>query len=323
MNEFKLKAYIADKVNDIFEKFIYKTCQQVYRRRISENDYHWSVIWNDACYHKIGFRFMDESIPNRVMIYEFDGSLINTNCFVWGYPSVLAEIPSHNTMENGSLIKELWDYIHWILINDPSIVNEYREFIKSIHQDEQSKRALNSWYGMLSSKLYVETAQALSESQRYEETKRANILKALSEALGMPIITSFQWDKYPGQEDDINCILNGPKKYNKEENNMIIPGIKNVFFNEMKRTTTVVFLDHTSVIVKCTDNDEFYPEMGLAMAIARRYFGSRTKLKKAVDKWVATSAPKNEQLRKKAARKAEKEAAKVEHFKAQSESYME
>ena len=65
MNEFKLKTYIADKANDIFEKFIYKTCQQVYRRRISENDYHWSVIWNDACYHKIGFRFMDESIPQQ------------------------------------------------------------------------------------------------------------------------------------------------------------------------------------------------------------------------------------------------------------------
>lgn len=104
---------------------------------------------------------------------------------------------------------------------------------------------------------------------------------------------------------------------------MIISGIKNVFFNEVKKTTTVVFLDHTSVIVKCTDNDNFDPEMGLAMAIARRCFGSRTKLKKAVDKWVATSAHKNEQLRKKAARKAEKEAAKVEHFKAQSESYME
>lgn len=156
-----------------------------------------------------------------------------------------------------------------------------------------------------------------------EETEKANILKALSEALGMPIITSFQWDRYPGQEEDINCILNGPKKYNKEEYVMVLSGIKNVFFNEVKKTTTVVFNDHTSVIVKCTDNDHFDPEMGLAMAIARRYFGSRTKLKKAVDKWVKTSAPKNEQLKKKAVRKAEKVAAKIEHFKAQSESYME
>ena len=316
MNEFKLKTYIADKVNDIIEKFIYKTCQQVYRRRISENDYHWSVIWNDACYHKIGFRFMDESIPNRVMIYEFDGSLINTNCFVWGYPSVLAEIPSHNTMENGSLIKELWDYIHWILINDPSIVNEYREFTKSVHQDEQSKRALNSWYGMLSpnlfdkaKELYVETAQALSESQSYEKANRVIVgLKELSESLEMPIITESQ-----------SCLLSG---YNGKKIT-IMPDIKSVFFNEVKKTTTVVFNDDTSVVVKCTNKDEFDPEVGLAMALTKKLVGSRAKFQKLVDEWVATSAPKNEQLRKKAARKAEKEAAKVEHFKAQSESYME
>lgn len=155
-----------------------------------------------------------------------------------------------------------------------------------------------------------------------EETEKANILKALSEALGMPIITSFQWDRYPGQEEDINCILNGPKKY-KEEKTMFIPEIKNVFFNEVKKTTTVVFNDHTSVIVKCTDKDEFNPEMGLAMALVRKCFGSRSKFQKAVAKWVATSAPKNEQLKKKAARKAEREAAKIEHAKAQAESYME
>lgn len=136
-----------------------------------------------------------------------------------------------------------------------------------------------------------------------EEAKKFNILKELSESLVMPIITSSQ--------------------SNREENSMIIPDIKNVFFNEVKKTTTVVFNDHTSVVVKCTDNDEFDPEMGLAMALTRRYFGSRTTLKKAVAKWVATSAPKNEKLKKKAARKAEKEATQIEHLKAQFDSYME
>lgn len=116
---------------------------------------------------------------------------------------------------------------------------------------------------------------------------------------------------------------NTPTCQNKEENSMVIPDIKNVFFNEVKKATTVMFNDHTSVVVKCAENDTFDPEVGLAMAITKKMFGSRTKLQKVVDKWVANSAPKNEQLRKKATRKAEKEAAKIEHFKAQTESYME
>ena len=116
---------------------------------------------------------------------------------------------------------------------------------------------------------------------------------------------------------------NTPTCHNKEENGMTIPHIKNVFFNEVKKATTVMFNDHTSVVVKCAENDTFDPEIGLAMALTKKMFGSRTKLQKVVDKWIANSAPNNEQLRKKAVRKAEKEAAKIEHFKAQGESYME
>ena len=105
--------------------------------------------------------------------------------------------------------------------------------------------------------------------------------------------------------------------------NFDVPDIKSVFFNEVKKTTTVVFNDDTSVVVKCTDKDEFDPEVGLAMALTKKLVGSRAKFQKLVDEWVANSVPKNEQLKKKAARKAEREATKIEHAKAQAESYME
>ena len=135
------------------------------------------------------------------------------------------------------------------------------------------------------------------------------------------IIRNDEWvNRHTGRFTYAN---NTPTCQNKEENGMTIPDIKNVFFNEVKKATTVVFNDHTSVVVKCAENDTFDPEIGLAMALTKKMFGSRTKLQKVVDKWVASSAPKNEQLRKKALRKAEKEAAKIEHFKAQAESYME
>lgn len=299
MSEDKIKAYIANKVCDLVENF-FKTKIEVFdfQRVGSSGEYRWGIAGSHLGLCKIGFNFLETS--NRLCFYMCDWHDVHTDCFVWEYPNRLVDVfsQSHPRMIPGSLMIELWKYFDWEM-TEGNIQSEYKRFLSSIHRNEQTKIEINARYGLESIALD-------------EETKRANILNGLSEALRMPITSCQSWNTYPGLQDDINCILNGPKKYNKEENNMIIPGIKNVFFN-----------DRTSVIVKCTDNDHFDPEMGLAMAIARRYFGSRTKLKKAVDKWVKTSAPKNEQLKKKAARKAEKEAAKVEHFKAQSESYME
>jgi len=291
MNENIIKSYIINKVSMIVKNFIETTAWRVDRLFISaiKEEYLWSVTSCNGTLSRIGFRFME---PNKLCFYEFNHWGEEIDCFVWEFPNIIVDAPSH-PMSASSLMRELWRYIHRTMM-DTDIQSEYKSFLASINR--KPKLNLNALYGS--------TSMSLDE-----ETKKANILKGLSEALGMPIITSSQ-----------TCKLSS---YNKEEYVMIIPGIENVFFNEVKKTTTVVFLDHTSVIVKCTDNDHFDPEMGLAMAIARRYFGSRTKVKKAVDKWVATSAPKNEQLRKKAARKAEKEAAKVEHFKAQTESYME
>lgn len=200
-------------------------------------------------------------------------------------------------------MRELWRHIHRTMMNT-NIQSDYNSFLASINQ--KPKLNLNARYGLTTIPIHEAAARVVADA-----------IKAAGDSL-----LCQSWHRYPGQEDDINCILNGPKKY-KEEKTMFIPEIKNVFFNEVKKTTTVVFNDHTSIIVKCTDKDEFDPEMGLAMALVRKCFGSRSKFQKAVAKWVATSAPKNEQLRKKAARKAEKEAAKVEHFKAQTESYME
>lgn len=312
MSEDKIKAYIGQKVAGLVEDFL-KTSSDWSNYQINEsamkyNNYRWMVAWSHAGLNEFGFDFLGS---NRLGFYTINSHGIHTDCFVWEYPNRLVDVFSreHPSMMPGSLMVELWKYFDWEM-SKGNIQSEYKRFIASIHRNEATKTELNTRYGLVSIALD-------------EETKRANILNGLSEALRMPITSCQSWNTYPGQEDDINCILNGPRNINKEENIMIISGIKNVFFNEVKKTTTVVFLDHTSVIVKCTDNDHFDPEMGLAMALARKLFGSRSKFQKTVAKWVATSAPKNEQLRKKAARKAEKEAAKVEHFKAQSESYME
>ena len=321
MSEEKIKAYIANKVCDLVENF-FKTmsekidCQRSKSSTMMHNDYCWMMNIGSSYgrLSKLGFDFLGS--PDRVGFYTVNPYGVHVDYFIWEYPNRLVDVFSrtHPYMPHGTFMTELWKYFDWEMTKG-NIQSEYKRFLSSIHRNERPKIELNTRYGMVS----------MSPSQRYEEAKKVTAaLKEVTESLVMPMITSCQtWNTYPGLQDDINCILNGAKKYNKEENVMIISGIKNVFFNEVKKTTTVVFNDHTSIIVKCTDRDTFDPEMGLAMALARKCFGSRSKFQKAVAKWVATSAPKNEQLRKKAARKAEKEAAKVEHFKAQSESYME
>lgn len=314
MNEDKIRGFVGQRVATIVENFIETNCEWNHQRNVSNDEYWWTVVGAHGRPCKIGFEF--SGTPNKLCFYMYNDYGVLTNWFGWEYPDRITDIysqPSHSMgPDSDSLMKDLFGYINHLMLNT-NIRSEYRRFFVSIHQEEQAKMNLNARYGLTTIPSY------------YETKKNVHVLKELSELLEMPIITSCQKrNMFPDQEAVINCILNqGLTKNNKEENNMIIPGIKNVFFNEVKRTTTVVFIDHTSVIVKCTDNDKFDPEMGLAMALARKCFGSRSKLQKAVAKWVKTSAPKNEQIREKVRKKAEKEAAQIEHAKAQAESYME
>jgi hypothetical protein len=60
------------------------------------------------------------------------------------------------------------------------------------------------------------------------------------------------------------------------------PKPKNVVFNN---TTTIVFWsDGTKTISKLMDGDTFDPEHGVAMCVAKKIFGSHSKLRKFVKK---------------------------------------
>lgn len=93
----------------------------------------------------------------------------------------------------------------------------------------------------------------------------------------------------------------------------IIPIIDNVYFNNPY--TTVKWKDHTTTTVKCTDGEVFNKEIGLAMAISKKYletFGfpyPRSAFKSIVNNAVDQSA-------KTAAKKAYKEAKKQKLLKA-------
>ena len=71
---------------------------------------------------------------------------------------------------------------------------------------------------------------------------------------------------------------------------LCIPEIKNVIFNDP--ATIVFWEDRTKTVVKCQDGDEFDPEKGLAMAIAKKAYGNKGSYCNKLKKWL----PKGEQV---------------------------
>lgn len=68
-----------------------------------------------------------------------------------------------------------------------------------------------------------------------------------------------------------------------------IPEIKNVIFND---PATIVFWDDgTKTVVKCQDGDEFDPEKGLAMAIAKKAYGNKGNYCNKMKKWLPKEEP--------------------------------
>ena len=75
----------------------------------------------------------------------------------------------------------------------------------------------------------------------------------------------------------------------QSENGMskIVPSIKKVFFNPP--VTVVIFEDGSKEIVRTDEHDNYSPDIGVAMALMRKMFGSRCKFKKFVNKFIDTA----------------------------------
>ena len=60
--------------------------------------------------------------------------------------------------------------------------------------------------------------------------------------------------------------------------------IKSVYFNDP--VTVVMWNDGTKTIVRCSKNDFYDPEKGLAMAIVKKAYGNDNKFHKVFKKWI-------------------------------------
>lgn len=64
----------------------------------------------------------------------------------------------------------------------------------------------------------------------------------------------------------------------------IVPKIKKVVFNPP--VTVVIFEDDSKEIVRTDRYDNYSPDIGVAMALMKKMFGSRSSFKKFIDKFV-------------------------------------
>lgn len=70
--------------------------------------------------------------------------------------------------------------------------------------------------------------------------------------------------------------------------------IKKVIFHDP--ATIVIWTDGTKTVVKCSENDIFDPEKGLAMAIVKRAFGNDNSFHKIFKKWLPKEEEDSNQL---------------------------
>lgn len=76
----------------------------------------------------------------------------------------------------------------------------------------------------------------------------------------------------------------------KEETTMTAASIKNVIFNPP--ATIVFWTDGSKTVVKCNAKEEFDPEKGMVMAIAKRCANNSDDFYKEIKKWVEKSGYK-------------------------------
>ena len=72
--------------------------------------------------------------------------------------------------------------------------------------------------------------------------------------------------------------------------------IENVIFNEP--ATIVFWADGSKTVVKCGEGDNFDPEKGLAMAIAKKYLGNKGRYFNTIKKWTEPYYEKEEAIEK-------------------------
>lgn len=101
----------------------------------------------------------------------------------------------------------------------------------------------------------------------------------------------IHWDEVESADETIRAITNHITKVHEEYHELVkknlnrsVPAIEKVIFNDP--ATIIFWKDGTKTVVKCSEDDEFNPEVGMAMAISKKALGNKGNYCNEIKKWV-------------------------------------
>jgi hypothetical protein len=62
------------------------------------------------------------------------------------------------------------------------------------------------------------------------------------------------------------------------------PTVKQIIFQPELKTTVVIWNDDSRTVVKCSDGEDFVPEVGFAMALVKKQFPNRAEFLRMIKK---------------------------------------
>lgn len=122
-----------------------------------------------------------------------------------------------------------------------------------------------------------EAKEGLILSYSFDNVMNTDITKELA------WLKQYDAERNNAMNKAINKICNVPNEYKLYIDDFTSRTIKNVIFNDP--ATIVFWTDGTKTVVKAK-NEEFDPEKGLAMAIAKKFLGNKGSYYNEFKKWI-------------------------------------
>ena len=112
-----------------------------------------------------------------------------------------------------------------------------------------------------------------------------NIIGSLKKYEIIP--TTIEYSGYGDNDYKVNELILTLENWVKLDDGYIIDGkenIEKVIFNDP--ATIVFWKDGTKTVVKCQDGDTYDKEKGLAMCVAKKFFGNKGNFNKVFNKFI-------------------------------------
>ena len=124
----------------------------------------------------------------------------------------------------------------------------------------------------------------MSASPRYE------VKDAFEMADGSKVITGLNL---------LSMNIVKPRNRDLREWVRIIPRIKSILFNEKKKVTTIIWNDNTKTMAKCTADDVYDEEIGVAICIAKKYYdNNQNQMRKEINKFKTRQKKREDAVQK-------------------------